>query len=207
MSRNLDGIITVDQLREEIGDPTTSPQFAGHITDSMLQGVIDNHVDWLEQQTYQRIQEGSAKPIKRTDPVEVSVSQNSRIPELASGNLHPNYFPYATEGRVRQPGSYEGKPLDYRPRLSSEARKIWYDEAFMFDIEDRNVLVYPKDVEEITIFLPTVNHAVQEVMSDMMADVNNNIINRARKMVQARTEEFAEPAYAGGSGAVFSNDD
>jgi hypothetical protein len=206
MPSNLSGIISVDQLRDEIGDPTTNTQFAGHITDSMLQGIIDNHVDWLEKQAYQRLQEGKAKPVKRTEDVAITLSQNAPFPELATGTLGSNHFPYATEAIVKSPSTYNGEPLDYDPRLITKAKKIFYD-AFMFDIENRDVLVYPKDVEEITVMVPRLEDAIEEIMGDIFSEVNNNIINRARQMQQARTQEFAEPAYAGGGGGLMTEED
>lgn len=195
-------IITVDQLREEIGDPTTSTQFASHISDSTLQAIIDRHIDWMESQSLQRIEEGTRKPVERTEPVEISVSTNSTNPGLTVGQIGSSYFPYATEGVIRDPMDYRGDALDWQPNLFRESQKIFFNGARMFDIENRNVLVYPSDVDAITLYLSTKENAIREIMADQIAKVNDRIIERARMALQARTQEFAEPAYAGGSGEL-----
>lgn len=198
---NYPEIIGVDQLRDEIGDPTTNTQFAGYVSDVMLQNIIDRHIDWLESQAHQRVQEGQAKPVKRVDPVTISLSEQSTMPGVATGPLSADRFPYATEGIITSPSEYEGESLDYKPNLIREAKKVFYD-AFFFDIEDDTVIAYPNDVTEVTLFCPPKDKAVREIMADMFAEVNQNIIQRARQMMQAREEEFAEPAFAGGEGVV-----
>jgi hypothetical protein len=205
MSKSLPEIIDVDQLREEVGDPTTNSQFGSYVSDSMLQGIIDRHVDWLESQTHQRLKEGAAKPIKRVNPVSVDLAEENAFPGLASGTLDPDYFPYATEGIITSPSTYSGEALDYKRNLIRESKKVFYD-AYFFDIENNTVLVTPKDVTKVTLFCPTRNMAIREVMADVISDVNANIIQRTRQMIQAREQEFAEPAYAGGEGVVFEEE-
>lgn len=195
-------IITVDQLREEIGDPTTNSQFASYVTDDMLRGIIDRHVSWLENQALQRLKEGTQKPISQTDAVEIDLKGQSHLPGVASGTLRDFYFPYATEGVVQSPSEHAGNSLDWNPNLYQKTQKIFYNGAYFFDIEDRDVIVYPSDVDKITLHCPPTEHAVQEIMADMVTDVNANIIERATQMIQAREAEFAEPAFAGGSGAA-----
>lgn len=195
-------IISVNQLREEIGDPTTNTQFAGYVSDDMLRGIIDRHVDWMESQALQRLEEGTRKPVKQTDPVEVSLENRTELPGIAVGNLGENYFPYATEGVVQSPSDHQGKSLDWQPNLIREAQKIFHNGAYLFDIEDDDVLVYPETIERVTVFAPSRTKAVEEIMADMVSEINNNIINKARTMMEAREAEFAEPAFAGGSGAA-----
>lgn len=204
MSR-YEGIIGVDQLRQEIGDPTTNTQFAGYVTDDMLENIIDRHEEWLEDQSLQRINKGQESPVFQTYPHTVSLSKNNRFPGLAHGTLDSHYFPYSTEALITSPSNYEGEPLDYDPTLIDNKKKIFYD-GFFFDVKNRDVLVYPEDITEATVFVPLWDEAVGEIMGDMISEVNNNIINRARQMLEAREREFAEPAYAGGGPSPIPED-
>ena len=190
-------IISVEDLRQEIGDPTENPQFASYISDETLQHIIDRHVDWLESQAFQRLKENRAKPVKQTEQVTLECTQDSSVPGLTVAQLDDGYFPYGREGVVVGPAEHAGQTLEYTFNLFQRVKKSFH-EFYGFDIENNVVLVSPAEVTDVTLYLPKRIYAVREIMADTISDVNANIIERARQAQQAREREFAEPAYAGG---------
>lgn len=185
----IEGVITVQELREEVGDPTTDVRFAGNVTDEMLKGIIDRHTAQLERLALQRLEEGRRKPVKDLTPVQVDVSTDTAFPGLGKGRINGNYFPYATKCIVQTPSEHQGRSLQFDGDIMNTVGKSPFTK-YRFSIEDQELIISPSDVTKVTVMLAKNEDAIAEMTADVLDETNKSIIESARFMIEARAAEF-----------------
>lgn len=180
---NFEGIITVDQLRSEIGSPTADVRDPVAVTDEELHNIITRNEKILDQTILARLEKRALESVPASDQKAHEKAQISLTDEgtHAEGKVESRFYPVTFYQATSNNQFYE-----YDPNLQAESTGFFDRRRFRFS--GRRILVIPSDTDPITMRLP-VKVKVRRRMGDLVAKANNKIIQRAVKMVEAKRSE------------------
>lgn len=177
-------IITVSDLRERIGGPTTNPNSASYVTDAMLQNIIDRKREAVEEIVERKMEALSEEEILtmdvKFDPVDVSVTAGGYV---ATGNIPSDNLPVPYQVFV----SGTGRHLDFDPDIKATA-DIYNGvlTKYRFRIMGSRLEVLPNTSETIKVLLPTKDEVRHILLAPLIDAMNQEIVVEGRQMIRDR---------------------
>lgn len=166
-------IITVDQLRKEIGDPTRGKRFADNVQDAYLQEIIDFHTNNAVESARALLSSSDLSGSTLFQPVSISLTGT----DVKKGAIPPTYFPFA----IKAIGG-SGKPLDAVRGLEH----VVYSSpvtVYGFDIHGANVFVSPSTETTVTLYLANEDALIKEYAAAVVDNARKAIIKEASDML------------------------
>lgn len=189
-------IITLQELRDQIGKPTEDGSEYGNIQDDELTSIIDRWTNVFDQTIDQRIREHVQKGIplldeSMMDEVEIPLSAfaNSNLDVLKKGTIDAAYYPYTT-----LPGFDDDYFYAYDKNIELTSSTSWVERR-RFGFRDSQIIVIPNDATEITVFLPRLSDVKDVLGADLYDDINNSIIREAERFMDRTIKEGARQEF------------
>lgn len=176
-------MISVDQLRSEIGSPTADVREAAAVTDGELQNLIDRKTKILDRITKQRMEK---RVLQNTPPSATHVFEEEQISlspngDVAQGSITTNHYPLTYAPATDGSGWFS-----YDSNLETES--IGFFDRRRFKFIGKDVIVIPPDTSSITLRLPEKDKAQKTVAADVIEKVNRKIKEEATQMVQQKAQ-------------------
>jgi hypothetical protein len=181
---NIEGIISVEQLRSEIGSPTSDVRDVAAVSDDELKGLIQRFTKNLHQSILSRLEKKAIESVphgnhKTHEKVTIHLESKGAY---ASNNIPDPFYPI-TFFEAYDPD--KGKWFEYDPNMQAESTGFFERRRFRFSGE--NVMVIPSDTDRLELQLPKKN-AVHNQMGDLIGQTNSQIIKAASRMVELKTQ-------------------
>jgi len=180
------GVISVTQLRSEIGGATSDTRDAGGITDTELRNIIDRHEELVETAVVARLASGGHNLTGSlvTDEA-VAVTTDDGNPLVSSAEIPSEYFPW-----VFKATDASGNDISYDPDIFETASNnggIFIKRRFCV-FGDR-IYVLPVGSATIKVIVGDYDEIVSSVAPDIVESATQTIISEARQMLQAKIVE------------------
>jgi hypothetical protein len=177
-------LITAGQLRDEIGGPTWDTTAVGHMTDDMLQSIIDRYSAMLEAELVGRLSRGelSFRGVSSKEKT-ILTAVASPNTNLATARLGFEYFPW-----FQDVVDQDGLPLDYDPDINQTLYNSPFP-RYRWSILGRDVMVSPSTTTSIQANVVDRARGISELGADLVAEANDRIIAAAKAMLAARIAE------------------
>lgn len=184
-----EGIIKLDELRREIGDPTKDSTAPGWIGDNMLRDIIERNVIALFGLINQRLIEMERTGIPLVNSLElkritVTVEPSSTLLNLSEGTIDEDVYPWAF--RVTDGENGESFSRDDHIEL---AEATSYFAKRRYTTRGTTIYVTPPDSLTLTIWAGTINDIVATIGAEYLAPTNDRIKAESFAMLQARIAE------------------
>lgn len=183
------GLFTVQQLRWEIGDPTKDPTEAGWVSDEMLQGIIDRHVDAAVREATLGLQASSPLFSLAIDGKELIVAgvEVPFTPGVVKITVPDGYFQvpstlHAAESSL--PYSYDVNILTtvYTDPFPANRKR--------FGMLEGTLVATGTDAELFVGTFHDIEDALVSILgTEAATKINNRILNDARMMLAWRIKE------------------
>lgn len=179
-------IITLTQLRAQIGRVTDDPRFSEGIEDSVLQGIIDRHVDEFDSRAEEMLftDQVPREALRHlSEPVEIELTTDTMV---ARGDMPAGYIRWSY-------GAFDSnaKMLGYEDGLLVYAEVSPFATS-RYRISGAHVEVLPKDLDSVQLYLVTTDAARDALLSGSYsgmgtsaADINRKIIAEAMAAIKA----------------------
>lgn len=179
-----EGIISLDQLRSEIGSPTADPREAAAVLDEELQSIIDRGKTEMKNRVKARLEE---RVMKNTAPSASRIMERVGVPlktggRFAEGSVPPSYYPMSFGTAT----SEDEKLYSFESSLDVESNGFFDRRRFKF--VGNGVIVIPSDTEKLYMRLPNKTETNKSVGAEVISAVNQKIIQQATQMVQKKAQ-------------------
>jgi hypothetical protein len=188
-------LITVSDLRDRIGGPTTNPNSATYVTDAMLTEVIELKRDVAEEIVERQMERLSDEDILQMDvkfdAVTIAVSSGSNV---ASGTIPTANLPVIFKAHLS-----DGTQLDFDDDIHATANIYAGTDTTRkrYFIAGDDLLVLPNNGDNVVVYVPTKDEVRQILVSSIIDQVNSEVVEQARQMLRDRvavTQGFREEA-------------
>jgi hypothetical protein len=176
------GIITVDALRSQVGNPTADAREPSAVTDEEFGEIIQRIEKTVERRVMNRLEKRVLQdtPVSASHVFEEQEVSLSPADVFASGQIDGTYYPLTYQNATTP----DGKVFTFDPNLEAQTAGYFDRQRFKF-VGDR-VLVMPKDTDKITLRLPNKTETNKTVGADVIDNANQQIKQEARQMVEAK---------------------
>lgn len=184
-----EGIIKVDELRREIGDPTKDSTAPGWMGDNMLQDIIDRNVIALFGLINQRLiqMEQSGVPMVNSlelEKVSVDVAPSDEILNLSQGTIEEDIYPWAfrvTDGESGR-SYFRDDHIELAEATSYFAKKRYTTRGSI-------LYITPPDSITLTMWAAKIDDIVSTVGAEFLTGINDRIKAESLAALQARVVE------------------
>lgn len=179
-----DILITVSDLRERIGGPSNNPNSESYVTDAMLTSIIDHKREIASEIVERKMESLTNDQIKGMDItfdiVDIAVVASDFV---AQGVIPDDNLP--VEFRViDSSGNHYEYDIDIYGTANINAGTGFTKRRYDFLGNDLRII--PNTNQNMKMWLPTKDEIRQILVVDVIEQVNNDIINEARKMIRDR---------------------
>jgi len=184
-----EGIIRLDELRREIGDPTKDSTAPGWIGDNMLQDIIDRNVVALFGLINQRLiqMEQSGVPLVNSlelEKIDIDVDPSDEVVNLSEGVIDEDIYPWA----FRVTDGESGKSY-FRDDHIELAEASSYFSKRRYTTRGNILYVTPADSLTLKMWGAKIDDIVSTVGAEFLSAVNDRIKAESFAMLNARISE------------------
>jgi len=176
-------VITVDELREQIGGPAATDTNADSYTpDETLEHIIERTVEEAIHSFEEQIQQQrpAGELAHHVEKVEVDLSSEG---EVAEGEIPAAYMPFSFDW-----GLIDGQRAEQKDDVRFHAQNNPFSPKG-YQITGRRVEVVPDSADAIELKLIQKQVAREAFLKTKMSEVNDRIYKRAASVVKARTKQ------------------
>lgn len=179
-------VISVTQLRAEIGGATEDLRDVGGMSDVHLRNIIDRHSELVETGVLARLKQGEIPPLGTlVTMATLTVAASASNPLVAEGKIPPQYFPWIFR-MVDSSGNsfeYEG---DIFLLASNNGGKFT---KRRFGIHGDKVYVLPPTGASHKITVGGYSEVLYSMAPDLVEQARQMIIAEAKEMLRTRVAE------------------
>lgn len=179
-------LITVEELREEIGAPTRDSAEAGYVADKHLGPIIERAEEAIDDMVAQRLAQYAAESRQPIDDSKFETVQVNldRVRGMAEGEIPETYYPFTFHPAT----SEQGRVFEYDRNAESINQSTLFEKR-RFRIKGDKVRATPETTSVLYLTVAPKDVLRAAVAADIIPDLNQQIIQQARQMLQARIEE------------------
>lgn len=180
-----DILIDVTDLRQRVGGPSANPSSDSYVSDTHLQNVIDLVRDEGEEIVERKMETLSNEQILAMDSVfsEVSITVTAGS-VVATGDIPADNLPVVMKAYIN-----DGTHLENDNDIHTTGNIYTIDCGiikYRYDIIGDKVLVLPNNTGTVIMHLPTKDEVRQILVADIISQMNNEIVDKARQMIRDR---------------------
>jgi len=180
---DVDGIVSVEEIWNEIGAPPDNPQARSHTPKETIAATRNRVLRGYDDQALSAVQQqGGLGPLARfAERVGLSVNEETNI---GTAQVPPDQFPLV----LRALG-----PQDTPIARSRDVARIAYTslgwQDYRFERQGRELLVVPPDLGTMTAYLVPQDMVVSSVLRESVPEINAEIIDACQEALKLRTGE------------------
>lgn len=179
-------VISVTQLRAEIGGATEDLRDVGGMSDVHLRNIIDRHSELVETGVLSRLVNGEAPPLGTlVQLASLTVAESANNPLVAEGKIPPQYFPW-----VFRMIDSSGNTFDYdRDLFLTASMNGGKFVKRRYTIHGDKVYCMPDAAATHKITVGMYDEVVESVAPDLVEQARQLIIAEAKQMLASRVAE------------------
>ena len=184
-----DGLFTAEEVWNEIGWPTDTPQAQSYTPIPAIEATIQRVLRGYEDQAIAEIEQSSNRErfARVSEEQSLSVSAGSGPTGALGVATVPNdSLPYFFGKIVAEDGTPLAPTSDIN-QVAETAVSDWTD--YRYERAGRDVLVLPKDLASIAVWLVPQADAIETVLDGIVPQINQEILEAARQALELRTQE------------------
>ena len=180
-----DILITLADLRQRVGGPSANPNSASYVSDTHLQNIIDLSREEAEEIVERRMESLSNDQLLAMDsvfdPVNVSMTAGNVV---ATGNIPEDNLPVVKKAYLN-----DGTHLEFDDDIHGTGGIYTSDcgiTKYRYNVQGDTAYTLPNNSGTVVMLLPTKDEVRQILVADIISQVNAEIVNNARVMIQDR---------------------
>lgn len=183
------GIITTEEVWNEIGWPVDNPHAESHTTLESIRATRDRILRGYNDQALAAIQQSEdfERYSRITEQQTVSISQGSgAYSNVGVGEVPGGYLPFFFSEVVAD----DNTPLAATDDVHKKAHTSLSDwQDYFYELAGRDIHVLPKDIDSIEVLMAPQDEAIEMTLGEIVPEINQQIIEAARQALELRTTE------------------